>query len=519
MDVFFNYINSIFEFIVPVADFLWDFPTNFQWYNNIPILGNFSLAIVLLMGAGLYFTYKTGFVQIRKFKRGIKILSEKKACETGVSPLASFLLSSAMRIGPGNIVGVTGAISVGGPGAIFWMWVSAFFGMATAFVEAVLAQIFKEKKGNEFVGGLPFYGKKILGNKHWVGIALSILFIVYAMFCIPAQSFNVVTSLGSVAEIVTGKVYDRQSILYYGIVLALITVVALTVFKGIKGVTKVTDKIVPIMSLVYVGITIVIILFNLDKVPYFFKAVFEGAFKPEAIFGGAFGVALAQGIKRGLMSNEAGQGTITMAAAVADNEHPVEQGLVQALGVFLDTIVIATMTGIVVVMASLWTGESSAAWETIRTAKLSVYLNSVQYLVPGTAFDSIVSIIISLCYGMFAFTTLLGMIFFAEISGNFISKGKKFINFIRGLGALVFVPFGCLTVLSGLELGNLWYISDLVNILVVYANVPILLMGCKIVFKALDNYNKSNGGRFNSMDIGIETSYWNSKETSNKEVS
>lgn len=518
MEVFFNYINSIFEFIVPIADFLWDFPTNFSWYSDIPILGNFSLAIILLLGAGLYFTYKTGFIQISKFKKGVQILSEKKACEIGVSPLASFLLSSAMRIGPGNIVGVTGAISIGGPGAIFWMWVSAFFGMATAFVEAVLAQIYKEKKGNEFVGGLPFYGKRILGNKQWVGIGLAILFIVYAMFCIPAQSFNVVTSVGSVFETITGKIYDRQSILYYGIVIALIFVVALTVFKGIKGVIKVTDKVVPIMALIYVGLTVIIIIFNLDKVPYFFKAVFAGAFKPEAIFGGAFGVALAQGIKRGLMSNEAGQGTITMAAAVADNDHPVEQGLVQALGVFLDTIVIATMTGIVVVMASLWVGETSTTWETIRASKLTVYLNSIQYLVPGTAFDSIVTIIISLCYGMFAFTTLLGMILFAEISGNFISKGKKFINFIRGLGALIFVPFGCLTVLAGLELGNLWYISDLVNILVVYANVPILLIGCKIVFKALDNYNNTNGGKFNSLDIGLETPYWSNSEDKNKKV-
>ena len=518
MEVFFNYINSIFEFIVPIADFLWDFPTNFSWYSNIPILGNFSLAIILLLGAGLYFTYKTGFIQISKFKKGVKILSEKKACEIGVSPLASFLLSSAMRIGPGNIVGVTGAISIGGPGAIFWMWVSAFFGMATAFVEAVLAQIYKEKKENEFVGGLPFYGKRILGNKQWVGIGLAILFIVYAMFCIPAQSFNVVTSVGSIFETITGKVYDRQSILYYGIVIALIFVVAITVFKGIKGVIKVTDKVVPIMALIYVGLTVIIIIFNLDKVPYFFKAVFAGAFKPQAIFGGAFGVALAQGIKRGLMSNEAGQGTITMAAAVADNDHPVEQGLVQALGVFLDTIVIATMTGIVVVMASLWVGETSATWETIRASKLTVYLNSIQYLVPGTAFDSVVTIIISLCYGMFAFTTLLGMILFAEISGNFISKGKKFINFIRGLGALIFVPFGCLTVLAGLELGNLWYISDLVNILVVYANVPILLIGCKIVFKALDNYNSTNGGKFNSLDIGLETPYWGNSEDKNKKV-
>ncbi|WP_346880137.1 amino acid carrier protein [Clostridium sp. UBA3061] len=508
MEGFFNSINKIFEFIVPVADFLWDFPTNFQWYSNIPIIGKFSLAILLLVGSGIYFTFKMGFVQCTKFKKGIKILAEKKSHEAGISPLASFLLSSAMRIGPGNIVGVTGAISVGGPGAIFWMWVSAFFGMATAFVEAVLAQIFKEKKDDEFVGGLPFYGMKILGNKRAIGIVLAVLFIVYAMFCIPAQTFNIVTSLSSVVETITGTVYERQSLLYYAITILLIASVVVTVFKGINGVTKVTDKLVPIMAIVYVGITLVIIIFNLDKVPVFFTSVFAGAFKPQAIFGGAFGVALAQGIKRGLMSNEAGQGTITMAAATADTDHPVEQGLVQALGVFLDTMVIATMTGIVVVMASLWAAESGVAWESIKGSKLTVYLTSVQYLIPGTAFDSIATIIISLCYGLFAFTTLLGMILFAEISGNFISKSKKCINTIRSLGAFIFVPFGCLTVLSGLELGNLWYISDLVNILVVYANVPILLLGCKIVFKALDNYNSTKGAKFNSLDIGIETPCW-----------
>ncbi len=508
MTEIFNAINSFFDFIVPIADFLWEFPTNIKWYANIPILGGFSLAILLLVGTGLYFTFKTAFVQCKKFKTGINILMKKNQGKVGVSPLASFLLSSAMRIGPGNIVGVTGAISVGGPGTLFWMWLSAFFGMATAFAEAVLAQIFKERKDDGFVGGLPFYGKRILGNRRSIGIGLSIIFIIYALFCIPSQTFNIITSLGSIAETISGRTIERQSIIYYIIVIILIITVAVTVFGGIKRVTKVTDRLVPIMAIIYASITLIIIAFNLDKIPYFFKAVFQGAFRPDAIFGGAFGVALAQGIKRGLMSNEAGQGTITMAAAVANNNHPVEQGFVQAIGVFLDTMIICTMTGFVVVMASLWTGNGGVQWEVISGAKLTVYLKSLQYLMPGVAFDSTITIIISLCYTLFAFTTLIGMILFAEISGNFISRSKKFITFIRSIGALIFVPFGCLTVLAGLELGNLWYISDLVNIIVVYANVPILLLGSNLVFKALDNYNKTNGGKFCSLDIGIETEYW-----------
>ena len=511
MSEIFASINKFFEFIVPIADFLWDFPTNFDWYASIPILGQFTFAILLLMGAGIYLTFRTGFVQITRFSKGINILVEKKTAETGVSPMAAFLLSSAMRVGPGNIMGVTGAITVGGPGAVFWMWISAFFGMATAFAEAVLAQIFKEKKGNEFVGGLPFYGKKIFGDKRWAGIFLSWIFIVYALFTIPGQTFHMFTAIGSVAETIVGKTFDRQSVVYYAIAIFLVVSVALTVFGGLRRVTAVTDILVPIMAVIYTGIILILIILNFPLVPYFFKTVFAGAFNPDAIFGGAFGVALSQGIKRGLMSNEAGQGTITMAAAVADNDHPCEQGFVQALGVFLDTIIICTMTAFIVVMAHVWTGEAGVAWESIRDAKLSVYLISIQHLVPGVGMDAIVQMIVSLCYGLFAFTTLIGLILYAEISGNFISRSKRFITGIRVVGAFVFVPFGALTVLAGLELGNLWYISDFVNIMVVYANVPILLLGSGIVFKALDHYNKTNGARFISEEIGIETDYWKKK--------
>lgn len=148
------------------------------------------------------------------FRKGLRILIDRKTADVGITPLAAFFLSSAMRVGPGNIMGVTGAIAVGGPGALFWMWVSAFFGMATAFMEATLAQIFKERKGDELVGGLPFYGKKIMGNRTWVGVLLSCIFILYAMFCLPAQAFNVFSSVGSVAEIVTGETFSRTSMLY-----------------------------------------------------------------------------------------------------------------------------------------------------------------------------------------------------------------------------------------------------------------------------------------------------------------
>ena len=174
MQSIFESINGIFAFIGPLSDFLWDFPTNFEWYSSIPLIGNFSFAIILLLGSGIFFSFRLGFMQVTHFKKGIKIMTEKRAVDTGISPMAAFLLSSAMRVGPGKIIGVTGAIAVGGPGALFWMWVSAFFGMAVAYMESVLAQIFKEKKDDEFVGGLPFSGLTLLGNRGGGGVCRSV---------------------------------------------------------------------------------------------------------------------------------------------------------------------------------------------------------------------------------------------------------------------------------------------------------------------------------------------------------
>lgn len=510
MDIIFAAINQIFAFVVPLTDFLWDFPTNFTWYRNIPVLGNFTFAIILLVGTGIFFTIRTGVMQIRYFGCGIRALTKKKASETGISPLAAFFLSSAMRVGPGNIVGVTGAISVGGPGALFWMWVSAFFGMSTAYIEAVLAQIFKEKNEKEFVGGLPFYGRKLLGDRRLIGIILSCIFITYAFFCIPAQAFNVFSSVGQTASILTGITYDTQSTLYYIIAIVLIIGTAAVAFGGITKVTRITNKLVPVMAVIYCLTILILILFNLHTIPYFCSAVFGGAFTPEAVFGGGFGVALAQGIKRGLMSNEAGQGTITMSAAAANADHPCEQGCVQSIGVFLDTIIICTLSGFVVVMAHIWTADT-VAWEAVRKQTLPLFLSSLRALTPGTAFDNITTLIITICYGLFAYTTLIGMIVFAEIAANRISRKKAVINTVRVIGALVFVPFGAFSLIAGLELGNLWYISDLGNILIVFSNLPLLYLGKDYVLKATKHYQKNDGSKFDSKIVGIPLEYWDKR--------
>lgn len=509
MQALFDAVNAICGKIQIVSNWFWDFPTNLDWYAAIPVLGNFSLAILLLVGSGIFFTFKLKFIQVRRFKYGLNILIQSKAAQTGISSLASFLLSTAMRVGPGNITGVTGAISVGGPGALFWMWVSAFFGMATAFVESTLSQIFKEKKGDEYVGGMPYYGRRILKGAAWAGVALGVLYIIYAFLCFPAQGFNTVSAVGAIAETITGKDIATNSALYWIAFLVLIVVTAVVSFGGIKKVTKLTDLLVPIMAVVYVVTVLVLIVVNFTRIPWFFQAVFSQAFKPDAIFGGALGVAISQGIKRGLMSNEAGQGTITMPAAASDAKHPCDQGCVQALGVFLDTIIICTLTGFVVIMGQMWlTGESEAWFE---LGKLEKFLASAGSLTGGTGMAyNLVTLLVSLCFGLFAFTCLMGFVSFTEMCAKRISDNKVFINVIRLL-CLVVISFGVITNIAGMDLGALWDLSDFANILMVYCNLPLLYLGFKYVLRAYRHFEKKDGTPFTSEVAGIDVPTWDEK--------
>ncbi|MCR5671251.1 MAG: alanine:cation symporter family protein [Butyrivibrio sp.] len=501
------FITAVCGKIQIVSDLFWDFPTNFEWYSNIPILGNFSLAIILLIGSGIYFTVRLRFIQVRRFSYGIKVLKNSKA-KTGITPLASFFLSTAMRVGPGNILGVTGAVSVGGPGALLWMWISAFFGMATAFVESTLSQIFKEKKDDEYIGGMAFYGRKLLKNSAVVGVILSLMYIIYAILCFPAQGFNTVSAMGQIASIVSGTELPTTHAVYWiGFAIVIIATCAVS-FGGTKKISKVTDVLVPVMALVYVVTVILLILINFSRIPWFFYAVFSEAFKPEAVFGGAFGIALMQGVKRGLMSNEAGQGTITMPAAASDATHPCDQGCVQAVGVFLDTIVICTLTGFVVIMGRVWLTDAGDAW--FELGKLPKYLASVAELTPGTAFNSIVTLLVSLCFGLFAFTCLLGFMSFSEICANRISRSKVFINVIRVIDIAVII-FGMLTSIVGMDLGALWDLSDFANILIAYCNIPLLYIGFKYVKRAQEHFEKRDGTPFTSRIAGTDVPVWDDK--------
>ena len=506
MDSLFAAANAVLSFVIPVSDFFWDFPKMFGFWKAIPLLGEFSLAVIVLVGSGLYFTFRLKGIQVRKFKSGVHTIIQRRHIRTGISPLAAFCLSTAMRVGPGNIIGVTGAIAAGGPGALFWMWISAFFGMATAYTESTLAQIFKEKRGGEFVGGLPFYARRLCGNSAGVGVMLSSVYILYALMCLPAQGFNVVSSVGAMGEILTGGTIPVQSEFYYAVSLIVIALATVMAFGGIKRIAAVSNRMVPLMAAIYIGTVVLLIFSNLDNVPYFFHAVFSGAFSPEAVFGGAFGTVLMQGVKRGLMSNEAGQGTITMPAAAAEANHPCEQGIISAIGVFLDTHVICTMTGFIVIMAQRWAAEPEA-WKAAGT--YPKFLLSIGSMTPE-GFSQIVLFLVSVCFCLFAYTCVIGFITFSEISANRISAAKPFIHFIRGLGIFV-TAFGIFCDIAGYDLSNLWAFSDLGNIIIVYCNIPMLYLGFKYVRKATENYEQGEK-RFDSSVIGMKVDYWDKQE-------
>lgn len=505
-----NFIGEICAVFQALSDMVWDFPTNFAFYRELPIIGNLPLVIILLVGTGVYFSFSLRFVQIRYFRSGLQTLIHRRNAKKGISPLASFLLSTAMRVGPGNILGVTGAVSTGGPGALFWMWFSAFFGMATAFVESTLSQIYKNRQGGAYIGGLPAYGRKLLGGAAWVGVALSFLYILYAILCIPAQGFNAISAMVSVSERVFGLSAGSDSILIWIFFAVLLIIATFSVFGGLARITRITDVLVPFMAVIYVVAVLAMVLLNLDRLPWFFYSVVTEAFNPEPIFGGALGIALSQGIKRGLMSNEAGQGTLTMPAAVSDAKHPCEQGTIQAIGVFLDTMVICTLTGFVVIMGRLWTTPDAESW--FQLGRLEKFLASCSELLGNGAGENVVLPTISVCFGVFAFTTLLGFLSFSEICAREISEKNGFIRVVRFVNLSV-LAFGMATSIAGFDLSALWNLSDFANIVMVCVNLPLLYVGFGKVRKAFNHF-ECGKEKFNSENFGESLPVWDEKNNS-----
>lgn len=462
-----DYVNSVLS---QVDDFM---------YTNI--------LIILLVAAGLYFTCRTKFVQIRLLPEAIRLIAEKSD-KNSVSSFQALMISTASRVGTGNIAGVATAISLGGAGSIFWMWILALIGAASAFAESTLAQLYKVRDGNSFRGGPAYYIQKALG-KRWLGIIFAILLILCFAYGFNAlQSYNV----GSSIEYYFGDNYSNSWIpLVVGGVLAIAT--AFVIFGGVHRIGIISSVIVPIMALLYIAAGLYISLANLNRIPYIFQTVFQQAFDFKSIFGGLAGSCLIYGAKRGLFSNEAGMGSAPNAGATADVDHPAKQGLVQMVSVFIDTLLICTTTAMMLMVYDL-NPVDQKGMPYVQQA-----INS-EFGEWGIHFIT-VSVI------LFAFSSLIGNYCYAESNLKFI-KDNKLLLFLFRCSVIVSIFAGALA-----SFDTVWSIADILMGLMAIVNIIAIVLLSNTTVKVLQDYirkKKSNlHYTFKAADVGINnTDCW-----------
>ena len=369
-------------------------------------------AMICIIGVGLYLTIRTHGIQFRKFGYTFKVtlgklFHKKGASEGAVTPFQAVCTALASTVGTGNIAGVAGAIALGGPGAVFWMWCSALLGMCTKFAEVTLAVYFRERnKNGELVGGPMYYIKNGLGSRWQFLAVLYSLFGVLTVFGTgnATQVNTIVTAIDSALTAYGDFSKSMLSTvnLVAGVLVAML--VAMVLLGGIKRIGSVTEKLVPFMALFYVVLALGVVILNIRRFPAVLASIVGGAFDPRAFTGGAIGsvfLSMQKGVSRGIFSNEAGLGTGSIAHACADTRKPVKQGMFGIFEVFADTIVICTLSGFVVVMAHCWSGADAESW--MELDKLPKFTASIAELTPGTAFNAIVTFLITFCFCLFAF--------------------------------------------------------------------------------------------------------------------
>ncbi|WXR61517.1 alanine/glycine:cation symporter family protein [Peptostreptococcaceae bacterium AGR-M142] len=436
-----------------------DFLSSIVSFGNT-LLWSYIL-IFLLISLGLLFSFKTNFVQFRYLKEMISLLTEKaigsKNSES-ISSFQAFCISTASRVGTGNLAGVALAIAAGGPGAVFWMWLIALIGAASSFIESTLAQIYKVKDKNGYRGGPAYYMEQALG-KRWMGILFSILITLCFGLVFNAVQSNTISLAFKEAFGINRSVM--------ALVLALIT--AGVIFGGVKRIAKVAESIVPVMAIAYVLIAGFVIFKNIGQIPAILSLIIGSAFGLKPAVGGAIGAALMQGIKRGLFSNEAGMGSAPNAAATAEVTHPVKQGLIQTLGVFTDTIIICTSTAFMILLSGVYKQGDLSGIQLTQNALSS------QVGAWGNTF-------IAICILLFAFSSIIGNYYYGETNIEFINTNSIYLLLYR-----VFVVF--MVWFGGVaKIQIVWDMADLFMGLMALINlIAIFLLG-KIAILALKDY-------------------------------
>ena len=442
------------ELITAVNDVIWSY-----------------VLIVALVGCGLWFTWRTKFVQFRMVGEMLRLLTESAVDSVGdqvkgkekrhISSFQAFAVSVATRVGTGNLAGVATAIVIGGPGAVFWMWLIALIGSATAFVESTLAQLYKQKHKDSFIGGPAYYIQKGLKCR-WMAVLFAIL--ITLQFGLSNNSIQANTICGAMQEAF------GWSPIWVGVALA--TMALFIVFGGIQRIAKVSSVIVPLMAVGYIILALVIIIMNIHLIPHGFKEIILDAFGFSQIAGGSIGAAMMNGIKRGLFSNEAGEGSAPNAAATASTTHPVKQGLIQALGVFTDTLMVCSCTAFIILISGLY--------QVPELNGIALTQSALQREI-----GSIGPMFIAVAIFLFAFSSIIGNYYYGEANIRFITQNNKVMTAYRIASAGLMVMFGAL---ASFEL--VWNIVDLFMAFLTACNlIAIVLLG-RYAFRLLDDYRQ-----------------------------
>ena len=420
------------------------------------------ILIGALIVCGLYFTVRTRFVQFSMLGEMVRLLADPAGRKhRRISSFQAFAVSVATRVGTGNLAGVATAIAIGGPGAVFWMWLIAIIGGATAFVESTLAQLYKRRDGESFVGGPAYY---ILHGMHcrWLAVTFAVLMILTF-----GLSYNSIQSNTICSAMNHAFGFDNMTV---GIILAAVgTFIA---FGGIRRIAHVSSVLVPVMAVGYFILALVVVVMNYDEIPDVFELIVESAFGLEQFAGGSLGMTMMVGIKRGLFSNEAGEGSAPNVAATAHVSHPVKQGLVQALGVYTDTLLVCSCTAFIILISGLYNDPSLNGIALTQSA-----LNS--------EIGSTGTIFVAIAIFLFAFSSIIGNYYYGEANIRFLTDKRWAITVFRVLSGTVMVIFGAV---SSLEL--VWSLGDVCMALLTACNLVGIAHLGKYVFRLLDDYRR-----------------------------
>lgn len=472
----FDYSAAINSILGPLNDFLYGY-----------------ILIFLLVAAGIYFTIRTRFVQFRLVPDALRCLKEK-AGETGdgtkkVSSFQALMISTASRVGTGNIAGISTALVAGGPGAVFWMWVMAIVGGASAFVESTLAQIYKVKDGKEFRGGPSYYIQQAMGQR-WLGVLFSVLLILcFAYGFNGLQSYNMSSALDYYIPGYANTIWPAV----VGAVLAIAT--AWIIFGGVHRISFITSFVVPVMAMIYILLGVGITLMNISQLPSVLALIVEKAFDVQSIIGGFMGSAVVIGIKRGLFSNEAGMGSAPNAAATATVSHPVKQGMVQVISVFIDTLIICSTTAMMLLISGV-TGVEG---------KLDG-IPYVQACVSAQVGEWGIHIITFSIFA-FAFSSLIGNYYYTESNFLFIKNNRTLLNVFR-VTCLLAIFLG-----AQADFSTVWNLADVLMGFMAIVNICSIFVLGGIAVRALKDYERQRDmgldPTFRAADIGLDnTSEW-----------